>query len=171
MTSKVVVSIFYSRMVRGLSATRSMRRTRTSVCAVENTLTSVNSATTDCSPPRVRKTSSISALPCQQRCNVCGNSVEERSTNVDDTLKSVKLWLTSAGRRARRRRSVLGTGRPCGVPARHPAHIRPDPARQLASTVGRSGHFYCPIALRYSTYAFDKCSAPAGSLRASQVIT
>ena len=42
-------------------------------------------------------------------------------------------------RRAGRRRSVLGPGRPRAVRARHPAHVRPGAAGHLASTMGRSG--------------------------------
>ena len=33
----------------------------------------------------------------ERNCNVCCNSAEERSSNLDDTLKSVKPWVTFAG--------------------------------------------------------------------------
>jgi predicted PurR-regulated permease PerM len=39
----------------------------------------------------------ISTLPSQAHFKVCCNSAEERSRNLDDTLKSVKPWVTFAG--------------------------------------------------------------------------
>jgi len=39
----------------------------------------------------------ISTLPCQEYYKVCCNSAEEGSRNLDDTLKSVKPWVTFAG--------------------------------------------------------------------------
>jgi hypothetical protein len=150
MTSNVVVSISTPVLwFAGYPPSTSMRRTLTSVCAVENTPTWANSAAT--SPLRTlsekrfdfRATMST-ALQCLLQLG--GETEHERGRHVEirEALVDVRR------RRARRRRSVLGTGRSRAVRARPPAHVRPDAARQLASTVGRSvGSLRCCWSLRW----------------------